>query len=364
MQTPQKISLVTQTATILREHISEGKILHTLPGENKLASDLQISRKTLRAALEILTTEKIISKSTPGARRKILTDPILPSEQPKRVGILLPRPLDELHASYQDLFRAFRKHLEAQNIQLQFHDSPFQNPRQNPQKIQAIFESNPADAWVVLEITRAICQVAKSIDLPILACGGTSSPEIYNVAYDAISAVQHAFHKLITAGHTRICHPIDYEGSAHPSLLQLLENKGITSDQVLHFPSFDNTQAGFISLLERLFNRDEPPTAFITGGPRNLITLITWLASRKISVPSDVSILHIGSDPMIESIFPQISYYSTSYAPLARELNRVTCQLLKNPKMLPTGKTFFMDFVPGASLAPAPYSTTTRNPTL
>jgi len=350
MQTPQKISLVTQTADILREHISTGKILHILPGENKLATDLQISRKTLRAALQILTTEKLISPSTPGARRKILTEPILPSDQPKRVGILLPRPLDELHASSQDLFRAFRKHLESQNIQLQFHDYPFHKPRQNQQKIQDLFESNPADVWVVLEITRPICKIAQSINLPIIACGGATPPEIYNVAYDGLSAVQHAFHQLINAGHTRICYPIDADGNTHPSYSQLLESKGITPDPLLHFPSFDHSQSGYINLLERLFNRDAPPTAVITAGPRYLITLITWLASKKISVPQDVSILHIGSDPMIDSIFPQISYYSTSYAPLARELNRITRMILKNPEALPTGKKFFMDYVPGSSV--------------
>ena len=350
MQTPQKVSLVTQTADILREYIITGKISHILPGEHKLANELQVSRKTLRAALIILTNDKVISESKPGARRKILAKPERTEERTQSVGILIPRPQDELHASSQDLFRAFRKYMDARQVSLHFHDHPYQGPRQNPKEIENIFRSHHADVWLVWEMTIPLCKLIQKLDIPAVACGGATSDDIYNVCYDGLSAIQHAFHKLIKAGHQRICFPIDHDRGPNSALTQLLENKGIENDDALHFPTFEHTTEGFITMLERLFKRKDPPTAFITGGPQNLITLITWLASKKLSVPEDISILHIGSDPLIESITPQISYYSTSYAPLARELNRITGILLENPQLVPTGQKFYMDFIPGESV--------------
>lgn len=354
MKTPQKISLVSQTADILRHHIATGKVLHTLPGENKLAEDLQVSRKTLRAALQILTAEKIISTPKAGARRSILKEPDKKSVRKKSVGVMLPRPLDELHASSQDLFRALRKHMDTREVGLHFHDCSFHTPRQNAKQAEDIFTTHHADVWLVLETTRTICEIAQSLDIPTVACGGVTTPDIHNVAYDVISAMQHACHKLINAGHTRICYPIDHSGGPPDAFLEILEKHSIPRNDSLHFPVFDNTTAGFVSMLERLFRMNQRPTAFITGGPRNLITLMTWLAKHKLSVPDDISILHIGSDPMLDPIIPQISYYSTSFTPLARELDRVIGSLLESGKINSENKKFFMDYIPGKSIASPP----------
>ncbi|NWK55737.1 substrate-binding domain-containing protein [Verrucomicrobiaceae bacterium N1E253] len=351
MKTPQKISLVTQTANILRDQIATGKILHMLPGENKMSEDLQVSRKTLRAALLILTSEEIISEPTPGARRRILSKPQKVNQQ-RSVGILLPRPLDELHASSQDLFRALRKNLNRLGVSIHYHDYPFLTTRQNPNQIKGIFKSHHADVWVVLEITTTIVEIAEELNIPVVACGGRTHNKFHNVAYDAVSALEHAFHNLINHGHQRICYPSDKQGSSIPSLASILEQQGIEVIPELHFPACDQSTTDFVCMLERLFKRPNPPTAFITGGPRNLITLITWLAKQKLCVPEDVSILHIGSDPMISPIIPKISYYSTSYAPLAKQLGRIISALLENPNAKLEQKTFFMDYIPGASLAP------------
>lgn len=350
MQRPQKTSLVTQTADIIREHIMTGEIKHTLPGEHTLAAELQVSRKTLRAALIILTNEKLLAESTPGARRKILAKPDRTTDRQQSVGILLPRPQDELHASSQDLFRALRKYMDARHVTLHFHHFPYHAPTHNRKRLETIFKSHHANVWIVWEMTLALSKLMEQLALPTVACGGATTDAIYNVAYDGPSAIQHAFHKLIKAGHQRICHPIDHGGTVNPSFANILKNQNIFTDDALHFPSFDHTTGGMVTMLERLFKRKDPPTAFITGGPYSLITLITWLAKKKLSVPEDISILHIGSDPMLEAIIPQIDYYSTSYAPLARELSRITGILLETAQTPTEGQKFYMDYVPGASM--------------
>ena len=62
----------TQTAHIIREAIDRGEWAQHLPGERTLAKDLMISRACLRKALEILTTEKVLSPVEKSKRRTIL----------------------------------------------------------------------------------------------------------------------------------------------------------------------------------------------------------------------------------------------------------------------------------------------------
>ena len=61
-------SLVSQTADVLRQDLQHGLWPGRLPGELELCQRLQISRTTLRAALEVLTREGLLSSSQ-GRRR-------------------------------------------------------------------------------------------------------------------------------------------------------------------------------------------------------------------------------------------------------------------------------------------------------
>src|SRR5205085_2774779 len=68
-QLPQRLSLVAQTAGILREQITAGTWEH-LPGERELCARLRVSRPTLRLALEALRKEGLFHVAQ-GKRRQI-----------------------------------------------------------------------------------------------------------------------------------------------------------------------------------------------------------------------------------------------------------------------------------------------------
>src|SRR5688572_21126130 len=93
---PQRMSLVSQTAGILRDQINAGAWAGALPGERELCTQLHVSRPTLRAALELLRREGWIDVSH-GRRRQIRKNPkrsrLLVS---KCVVILTPVPLHRM----------------------------------------------------------------------------------------------------------------------------------------------------------------------------------------------------------------------------------------------------------------------------
>lgn len=359
MQSPKKISLASQAADILRDQIFQRKFAKILPGETPLAANLHVSRKTVREALVILENEMLISPPEPGKRRQILaieeTTQAINASEHETVRILLPLPIKQMHASAQHFFRSYVQYLGLDEEDVEYHSLPYASPKIDIRpRIQELVESLPTTLWVVWQITSEVAEMMEGLDQNVIACGGLSNTEIPIVAYHSPSALMHAQHKLIQQGHRRIVRPLKHLKDDSTAMMELLEGAQIAVEKDFHFPQYKGDTQSFTEMLSRLFKNENPPTAFITAGPDQLIFLITWLASVKLSVPNDISILHIGSDPLLESIFPRISHYSTSSGPLARELARLSQILLNSPRKKIPHKYFYMEYEPGESLAPVP----------
>ena len=69
---PQRQPLSVQAAVIIADMINSGDFQKRLPGERALATQLQIGRDTLRAALNLLEADQVISPRAHGKRRDIL----------------------------------------------------------------------------------------------------------------------------------------------------------------------------------------------------------------------------------------------------------------------------------------------------
>ncbi len=93
LRLPQRPSLVSQTAAILKEEIQSGRWNKWLPSENELCVQLHVSRITLRAALHHLQRQRLI-RSSQGKRSEIVvgSHPPLPPKS-DRVLLLSPRPV-------------------------------------------------------------------------------------------------------------------------------------------------------------------------------------------------------------------------------------------------------------------------------
>lgn len=358
MQAPKKISLASQAADILREQIQHKKFVKILPGETPLAANLHVSRKTVREALVILENEKLISAPEAGKRREILT--VDQGSEDSNVAvldtvrILIPLPIKQMHASAQHFFRSYCQYLGIDEDDVEYHSMPYASPKIDVSpRIAELVESHPAALWVVWEITAEVADVMENLEQNVIACGGISNIDIPVVSYHSPSALMHAQHKLIQQGHSRIVRPLNHLKADSSAMTKVLMEANINVDKEFHFPYYKGDSKSLSEMLTRLFSNENPPTAFITAGPNQLIFLITWLASIKLSVPEDISILHIGSDPLLESIYPRISHYSTSSGPLARELARLSQILLNSPRKKMPHKYFYMEYEAGDSLSKA-----------
>src|SRR3954466_6173402 len=92
---PQRSSLVAETVNVMRRAIQSGMWRDHLPGERTLCVMWQISRPTLRSALDVLRREQLIEVEH-GRRTRVLAKASPRRIKTLTVGLLSPEPLAEM----------------------------------------------------------------------------------------------------------------------------------------------------------------------------------------------------------------------------------------------------------------------------
>ena len=92
----QRPSLVEQAVEVLRRALREEIWVGRMPGERNLSRQLNISRPTLRRALDVLRSEGWL-KVAPGSQRVIVRrKPRRAAGRARTIGVLTPLPLQEI----------------------------------------------------------------------------------------------------------------------------------------------------------------------------------------------------------------------------------------------------------------------------
>src|SRR6266478_1241596 len=119
---PHRPSLAEQTAKILREALQKGLWRERMPGERELSRQLNVSRPTLRLALDQLRREGWL-KSTPGRNRVIVGRAAgKGGAQRSRIVVLLtPLPLQDVSPFALCGMDKLRELLAAAGLQLEIH---------------------------------------------------------------------------------------------------------------------------------------------------------------------------------------------------------------------------------------------------
>jgi DNA-binding LacI/PurR family transcriptional regulator len=131
-----------------------------------------------------------------------------------------------------------------------------------------------------------------------------------------------------------------------------VEAHGLTWNETRHAPRWQGHASNLFPVLERLFSRPDPPTAFITLGLFNLLPVLTWLGSRRLRVPDEVSVVHILDDPLLESMFPVITRFANQPEKITRATLGFVDRLLRTGKPFNEERMIPMHLVEGRSVGP------------
>jgi DNA-binding LacI/PurR family transcriptional regulator len=176
------------------------------------------------------------------------------------------------------------------------------------------------------------------------------------VGPDKSPAFVAAARRLIELGHKRIVmlvrpdRRLPVPGTPERAFLAELAANGITPGPY-HLPDWEDGSGGFQSRLERLFEVT-PPTALIVDELLLFVATQQFLARKKLSVPEDVSLVSMESDPAFEWCRPSVAQVRWEHAPVMRRVlawvNNVSREKTDRRETLTHA-----EFIDGGTIGPA-----------
>lgn len=358
---PKRISLVHETANTLMEWISQGVLSEALPGEMQLKARLGVGRDTLRLALKLLAEEGWVLPAAKGQQRRVQTGrlPRRESALQEQLPVMFLSPFLVEHRQTLLEMEDTRLGLAEQGRALRFV-SPGIFHLQHPERhLERLVRTHPAAAWVLYITSEPMQRWFEQQKLPAflyeLPFPGVKLPY---VSTDWGAAAFHAGVQLVRHGHRRIG-ILEYQ-ERRPGFIaeeQGLERALATvgGGKVLVFKD-DRTPQAVARSLESLFGLKERPTALVLTRAAQMLTCYSWLASRGIRVPADLSIVSLPNDSWFAEFHPPVCYYQPDPRSMSRLIAQRILELVATGKVTRKSVLVPMEYMPGATIGPAPES--------
>ena len=350
---PKRLSLVAQTVDSLCEGIKNGHWKKQLPGERELCESLQVSRRTLRSALDEIQRKGWIEVSERQRRRIKSRRTNQPTATPKKVvAILMPGSFLSLPSRITFVMDTLRSKLTAAGCVVQFHINPACYTV-NPGRILAQFVAeHPATVWLVLSAQEPMQQWFSKQPFSSLILGscapGISLP---SVDVDLHAACHHAGGLLWRKGHRQIGLVLTkniYGGdiASEEGLREALKDM---PGAHLHVLRHDNQASSLCALLDESMRSPRPPTAYLVGGSTHVLTVMMHLMRRGKRIPQDVSVISRDNDPILDATSPSVARYAIQPEQLATRIALAVRQLAETHTLPAHPIRLMPTFVPGDS---------------
>lgn len=352
---PKRLSLVTQTVQSLREGVRQGHWKKFLPGERDLCAQLQISRRTLRAALDELQRTGWLDVSE-RQRRQIKTRRVTRSVGPqqKAIAVLSYYPHFAMSSLMMFVLDVLREKLAKAGYETHLYVNRACFTAQPARALEKLVLEQPAAAWLIFGSKEPMQRWFIRRKLPCLVVG-SCAPEIQlpSVDSDHRAACLHAGGVLLRKGHTRIAMvlPQDAYGgdvASEEGLREALKTAGANAE--LRVIRHDGTPQHLCVLLDHALRSAYPPTAFLVARPMPTLTVVMHLLRRGKRIPQDVAVVAREDDPALHCSTPSVARYADNPEQFARRLSLAARQLAEFGTLPATPIRLMPKFFPGESV--------------
>jgi DNA-binding LacI/PurR family transcriptional regulator len=356
---PRRNSLVNETASTLKNWISAGVLPGLLPGELQLKTRLGVGRDTVRLALKILVNEGWISPAAKGCARQIQPGRSTSDKDQRNsrlpVTFLSPHPVEHRVTLLEMADTESRLAEQGQGLR-------FISPRifhlKNPgNQLERLLETHPSAAWILYISSEAIQRWFEKRGIPTFLYE-LPFPDVNLpfVASDWEGAAYHAGIQLLREGH-RLIGLFEYR-ERRPGLLAMerglkraLATVGSTGKLAVF--KDDHSPISVAHALEAAFNLKEKPTAFVLSRAAQVLTSYSWLASRGVRVPGDVSVISIANDSWFDNLHPTICHYRPASGLMSRNIADRVMELVSTGRVARKSLQVQLEFIPGATIGSA-----------
>jgi DNA-binding LacI/PurR family transcriptional regulator/DNA-binding transcriptional regulator YhcF (GntR family) len=331
LQIPQRSSLISQTASALRQAIESGLWQEALPGERELADRFQVSRPTLREALKVLQREKVIEVSH-GKRRTILSANLTPRPQRLTVTAISQHPPHQMSPLVVFYMNELRRHMQKAGLELEVvADQRLRGTR--PEKLLDHLRQNSTVAcWILLSAPETVQRWFDQLELPALVAGscypGVRLPSL-DLDYRAVC--RHAVGILLGQGHRHVAFltqaaKVAGDDASEEGFLRAVAESGHPEAKatILHH---DGTREDICRRLARMMRSSSRPTGLLVSRPSHLLTAHTSLLQQGVSLPRDLSLISRDNDPYLAHVIPDVTRYTVRRRHFADRLARLVIKL-------------------------------------
>ena len=335
--------------------IAKGDIRDRLPGERTLATQLQIGRDTLRAALEILEADKAISPREHGKRRQILAISPRKESATKRITYLSPKHLTQLPPWMLVEFDTLRELLNQRGYELQLVSPGLFHLKNPTRKLETLIQDTESDAWILYQCPRPVQQWFNQQSVPALI-RGYPQPDIQIpfIDEDWEAAAFHAGTLLKRNGHHRIgllMPDTNLAGlKATERGLRKAFDQQQDSDPVV--PIIEKgTAEHVVRAMSRALRLSRPPTAIVATRSRHALSLISWMAQQNLNIPRDLSLVTLASEPWYENLIQEPTHYFSDPGNFARTVLRRILPIADGKTSAATNKLLIPEYVAGNTVS-------------
>lgn len=352
---PQRSSLVGETVNVMRRAIHSGMWRDHLPGERTLCEMWQISRPTLRSALDVLRREKLIEVGH-GKRTRVLATTAPRRVKTLTVGLLSPDPLHEMPPFVMLWVDELRGQLAAAGhlLHVQVGRAGFGN--KNPARaLESLVNGTPAAAWVLYQTTEGMQRWFAEHRVPCVVVGsqfpGVPLPAVDR---DYRAVCRHAVGLLRNRGHRHLAlllHRQRFGGDLESELgfeegLAATQVRGVTGDILRH----DGSNEDICRQLDAMLGMRQRPTALLVARSRFALTALTHLLRRGVKVPGDMGLLCRDDDSFLDHVVPRMARYAVNPRMFAKQVFRMVMGLVKDGQLPGTDVKVVPSFVARESL--------------
>lgn len=349
-------SIAMQVAQALRAAIAGGTWDRGLPGERQLATQLQVSRKTVRKALAELRTAGVLqTERSRGSviaakrRRRRAPDP--------RIALLLPEPLEFSRPFTALWVNRLMSLLQEIGHPLQiFHGTKYYGAN-SASSLARLTAAHPARCWIVARSNRPLQEWFAASGLPALISGsahpGVALP---SVDVDHRALCRHSAALFLRHGHRRLALFLEHGGHGGDVESEEGFREGLAAVAAAAAPVVCTPERSAVSIIRevrRLLARPEPPTGLLLSNSYSYLTVLSYLGSLGLRVPLDMSIISRDEETFLKFMYPTPTYYSTPPPKFAHALHQALKRILAGDRSA-FAIRIMPDLVKGESVGPAP----------
>lgn len=309
----RRSTLVDQTAVFLRDGIRKGRWKQRLPGIRTLTTELDVSPRTLLAALKLLADEGAIASRSPRSPYLIVETNLRGKRETRslRVAMLVPGSFENQTPGLQALLLRIIYRARLDGHEAIILATPTGKSPHKTGYLSKLVKEAKADLWLLHHPALETARWFEEHGIRALTLGGRSQDTaLASASFDVRQALRTLVRRLAALNHRRIVLVIS-DLSRHPSFSPILiafreelSACGIVPGEYNH-PDWEEKPEGLRRLFDSLFTLT-PPTAIICWHPHVLASALSFLSVRKLAIPGDVSLFGFSEDAMLPWQFPDM----------------------------------------------------------